>query len=158
MFPLLLLTCMQNSIYYSTFFTHFTLHSADQRVFSSRAEDAAHKLVFSRQDNDLSVSSFTFVRGTIQDGFGLHYLALFNGKVPSSDKQCSVRDAMDVLTPARTHGKQGRVREREVCEMGSACQRHKGRTNIAGRCTARGAHYGASLAGAVSHRHSSVQP
>lgn len=46
--------------------------------------------------------------------WSLHYLALFNGKVPSSDNQCSVRDAMDVLTPARTHSK-GREREREVC-------------------------------------------
>lgn len=56
---------------------------------------------------------------TIQDGF-----APLHGRVPSSDKQCSVRDAKDVLTPART-------RSREMCEMGLACQTYRGQTNNA---------------------------
>lgn len=73
-------------------------------------------------------------------------------RFPSTDKQCSARDAIDVLTPERA----ARGERRWMCEMSLACQRHKGQTNITGRCSGRAAHYRGSLAVAVSQRNHSV--
>lgn len=67
-----------------------------------------HSLVFSRQENECLY--FDICIGIIQDGFDLFIIEFYlMEKFPLSDKQCSVRDAMDVLTPAPTHR-----RERDV--------------------------------------------